>query len=358
AVLPPHPPDHRSGVDKMSFPTKYSDGLQSMLRNGELTDLTITCQDQTFNVHCTILSAQSDFFRVACSGNFKEALTGRINLPEDDPAILEILVEYVYRGQFPSDLISRAASHLRDSLMLGKSSHSLANDMDRSTSAEDGSTSVRLAKERNSSYGYKLWIHAKELTTAKVHSQIYLLADKYQVPSLQLCALHEVNFQVRLLLIRPDAGLECIACMLNNMFGKVANTKSHIELKEPLTRLAIGMGINASTWEDLQPVMRTHPKLSLGVANYYNRMNGKKCIGCCAEENKKAIDSGVVKQSCYSCDDGRAHKKKKGVNLSSPLKKTRIPARKPSQGFARVGSRASLSIRKLLVSLGATTSLP
>lgn len=147
--------------------------------------------------------------------------------------------------------------------------------------------------------------------------QIYLLADKYQVLSLQVCALNQVNCKVHILLARPYAELECIAWMLDDIFGKVANTKSHIELKEPLLRLAISMSNDATTWEDLQPVMRSRPDLALGLANYYHFMNGRKCVGCCAEEKKKGGDSGVLERWCYSCDDGSTYMKRRPVYPSS-----------------------------------------
>lgn len=80
--MPPHPRDHQSGVGKMSFPRKYFEGLQSMLRSGELADLIITCKGRTFNVHRMILSAQSGFFRGACTGNFKVPNTAILRFQE------------------------------------------------------------------------------------------------------------------------------------------------------------------------------------------------------------------------------------------------------------------------------------
>ncbi|KAH9434506.1 hypothetical protein MCOR02_006507 [Pyricularia oryzae] len=321
--MPPHPRDHQSGVGKMSFPRKYFEGLQSMLRSGELADLIITCKGRTFNVHRMILSAQSGFFRGACTGNFKEAFTGRIDLPEDDPDILEILIEYIYRGQLPRDLVACAVSDLRHNSEFHSLARSSCATTDRHIATNrstapggpslkanntlDDLTPTSLAKARQSSEGYYLWTYAK----------IYLLADKYQVLSLQVCALNQVNCKVHILLARPYAGLECIAWMLDDIFGKVANTKSHIELKEPLLRLAISMSNDATTWEDLQPVMRSRPDLALGLANYYHFMNGRKCVGCCAEEKKKGGDSGVLERWCYSCDDGSTYMKRRPVYPSS-----------------------------------------
>ncbi|EHA48232.1 hypothetical protein MGG_14636 [Pyricularia oryzae 70-15] len=293
--MPPHPRDHQSGVGKMSFPRKYFEGLQSMLRSGELADLIITCKGRTFNVHRMILSAQSGFFRGACTGNFKEAFTGRIDLPEDDPDILEILIEYIYRGQLPRDLVACAVSDLRHNSEFHSLARSSCATTDRHIATNrstapggpslkanntlDDLTPTSLAKARQSSEGYYLWTYAK----------IYLLADKYQVLSLQVCALNQVN----------------------------SNTKSHIELKEPLLRLAISMSNDATTWEDLQPVMRSRPDLALGLANYYHFMNGRKCVGCCAEEKKNGGDSGVLERWCYSCDDGSTYMKRRPVYPSS-----------------------------------------
>ncbi|KAF5971674.1 kelch repeat BTB domain-containing protein [Fusarium bulbicola] len=59
--------------------------LPGMLETGELSDLTIICGNTRHRVHKFVLCTGSKFFKVACTGMYKES-DGEINLPDDDPA--------------------------------------------------------------------------------------------------------------------------------------------------------------------------------------------------------------------------------------------------------------------------------
>jgi speckle-type POZ protein len=59
--------------------------------------LKITCGSDTYNVHKIILCAQCAFFKKACAtGRFKEGETGAIDLPEDEPSIVNAMLQYLY----------------------------------------------------------------------------------------------------------------------------------------------------------------------------------------------------------------------------------------------------------------------
>ncbi|KAG5775231.1 hypothetical protein H9Q69_012679 [Fusarium xylarioides] len=60
------------------------------------SDLIITCGDDIHKVHKAIVCPRSSFFTAACSGNFKEGLESKINLPEDDPTVVREMVYYLY----------------------------------------------------------------------------------------------------------------------------------------------------------------------------------------------------------------------------------------------------------------------
>ncbi|KAH6640171.1 hypothetical protein F5144DRAFT_87652 [Chaetomium tenue] len=76
------------------------DGLASLYGDEKYTDLTVTCGGQTFRLHRAVICSQSPFFEKACSGNFVEAATGRVDLTQEDPEIFAKFVRFVYTGNY------------------------------------------------------------------------------------------------------------------------------------------------------------------------------------------------------------------------------------------------------------------
>ncbi|KAJ4299737.1 hypothetical protein N0V90_004983 [Kalmusia sp. IMI 367209] len=71
--------------------------LKKLYTTGEYSDLVITCGNDTHQVHKSIVCSGSGFFAGALRFTVgKEASENKINLPEDDPAIVKILIDYLY----------------------------------------------------------------------------------------------------------------------------------------------------------------------------------------------------------------------------------------------------------------------
>lgn len=55
---------------------------------------------ETFYVHENVLCAQSDFFRKACQGSFRESAIRTIELKEEDPEVFSKFLEWIYFGDY------------------------------------------------------------------------------------------------------------------------------------------------------------------------------------------------------------------------------------------------------------------
>ena len=73
-----------------------------------------------FNVHMDLLCKASPFFKSAFmgSGNFKETSTKSMKLPEDDPATIDRLVQWIYFGSYPvaSDAKTKSPNQMKELL--------------------------------------------------------------------------------------------------------------------------------------------------------------------------------------------------------------------------------------------------
>ncbi|KAF5989217.1 amino acid transport gap1 [Fusarium coicis] len=73
-----------------------SEALANLLQTGDYSDLTITCGKDQYRVHKAIICPRSSFFKAACDGKFKEAQTGKVDLRDDDPLAVSMMIEYLY----------------------------------------------------------------------------------------------------------------------------------------------------------------------------------------------------------------------------------------------------------------------
>ncbi|KAL5115328.1 hypothetical protein ACEQ8H_006773 [Pleosporales sp. CAS-2024a] len=77
--------------------------IHSFLGSEKYSDLTITCGDDVHKVHKLVVCARSGFFQ--CAERFgKEAESGVIDLPEDEPAIIKLLLEFLYTSEYTPHL--------------------------------------------------------------------------------------------------------------------------------------------------------------------------------------------------------------------------------------------------------------
>ncbi|KAK7186690.1 BTB/POZ domain-containing protein [Paraphaeosphaeria sporulosa] len=87
------------------------ESVKSLLTSGDYSDLTITCQSDSYKVHKAIVCPRAKFFGNAIKFPGKESESNTISLPKDDPAMVKLLIQYLYEGDyFPPCLPSTSSS--------------------------------------------------------------------------------------------------------------------------------------------------------------------------------------------------------------------------------------------------------
>ncbi|CEJ62639.1 hypothetical protein PMG11_11134 [Penicillium brasilianum] len=95
--------------DQEAFPRQELLASLAKLRlDPQYSDLTITCGDQVYWVHKSIICPRSAFSAKACHGNFQEAYANKVTLQEE-PALVRQMIEYLYTLDYQVDTLSESA---------------------------------------------------------------------------------------------------------------------------------------------------------------------------------------------------------------------------------------------------------
>ncbi|KAI4244431.1 MAG: hypothetical protein LQ352_006804 [Teloschistes flavicans] len=86
-----------SSTKKLLTSTSYFD-------NGRFTDLTLNCRGREWQCHKVIVCSQSRFFEAACSTGYH---VRRLDLTDDDPDLVTIMIEFLYMGEYKPDRMKR-----------------------------------------------------------------------------------------------------------------------------------------------------------------------------------------------------------------------------------------------------------
>ncbi|KAH4979754.1 hypothetical protein HBH69_185290 [Parastagonospora nodorum] len=160
--------------------------VKNLLDSGKYSDLTITCGDETHKVHKNIVCTRCGFFeRAERFAIGREAAENAISLPEDEPKIIALLLEFLYTSEYTPKL---------------PANDSPANALPRSRfphSCDPSHMFPRLCAHHtcgvNCRYDCRAFtcrfcpaIPPKgDDSQLLLHSKLYSLADKYDVPGLQ-----------------------------------------------------------------------------------------------------------------------------------------------------------------------------
>ncbi|KAI1502473.1 hypothetical protein F5X99DRAFT_427129 [Biscogniauxia marginata] len=80
------------------------------------SDLVISCGGKHYKVHKAIICPRFKFFAKACSEHYKEGSSGTVELPEDDPYIVNIMIYYLYHLDYDASSLMRGTENTEDEL--------------------------------------------------------------------------------------------------------------------------------------------------------------------------------------------------------------------------------------------------
>ncbi|KAI1179206.1 hypothetical protein F4777DRAFT_575237 [Nemania sp. FL0916] len=145
----------------------------SLYVSGQYSDLTITCHGNEYKVHKAIVCPKSGFFAGACRGQMKEALEGIVDLPDDEPEIVDIMVHFFYH----LDYLPRSRTE-------PKKEHAPSVRRERGTSGNPPS------------YHETATAPPPKSSDLVVHAKVYAIAAKYLIDDLKSLAQNKFTEQV------------------------------------------------------------------------------------------------------------------------------------------------------------------
>ncbi|CAG8959317.1 hypothetical protein HYFRA_00013087 [Hymenoscyphus fraxineus] len=186
-LISKRPPEDPMSSAAKRVKTSKAKLVASLLSDPEYSDLEIHCRREVFKVHRAIVCRQSKFLKAcmkATSGGFKanslkEAQEGIIDLPDDEPHVVGLLVQFLYTD----DYVYQAQC--------------LPNPEDPAPRTEDPQASVDEAK--NDEVQEEAAQHAESEEKEEdddeyydipdcelaAHTKVYIIADKFDIPDLK-----------------------------------------------------------------------------------------------------------------------------------------------------------------------------
>ena len=136
------------------------DKYASFLDTGRHSDFEIGCRGHVIKVHKAIICAKSEYFDRVCSSDFSEGVNARIDLDDDEPALVARMILFMYINTYRDE--SDIASEIDGQRQFSRIVDNAKAEIDAS------------------------WAEGKDTwpAFAKLHVLMYAMGDKYSIPSL------------------------------------------------------------------------------------------------------------------------------------------------------------------------------
>ncbi|KAL2216846.1 BTB/POZ protein [Thermoascus aurantiacus ATCC 26904] len=234
-------------------------------------DMIISCGGHEFNVHRAIICPQSSFFEAAVNGNFSEAQSMKIILPEDDPETIERVLSFLYTQEY------KEVGHTMD---LGLESAS--------------------AEKRRVSDDYSDGVDDQALQSVYNNIRVYVAADKFDITPLKNMAIRRVMDWVE-----KNYKHERFPDVVRRVLESVA---AQGNLRQVLIDYISLHSATMAEWKDMVRVMEDFGDLACAVLN--GVMDDLRSLQKKVDKLNEAIecsDYGVLrkeineKQKCKNC---------------------------------------------------------
>ncbi|CAG9996907.1 unnamed protein product [Clonostachys byssicola] len=173
--------------------------LERLFTTEAYSDLTILCGGSQYKVHKALVCPRSSFFEAACRSNFKEAETGEISLPDDDPVAVEMMIRYFYFLDYtPPE--TKPASHPTPTYfnIEGHGQGAIFGRATYSSATKNFIVDKNFIGDKDKPKAETTAFFTTNMAPSHLvlHAQVYALAEKYDVSGLKALAATKFKCEV------------------------------------------------------------------------------------------------------------------------------------------------------------------
>ncbi|KAF2656476.1 hypothetical protein K491DRAFT_596932 [Lophiostoma macrostomum CBS 122681] len=225
-----------------------------LLQSGKHSDFTIKCHGDIYRVHKAIVCPRSAYFDAATRFG-KEAEENSIDLVDDEPQMVKLMVQYLYELEYTLPGHLTAPSRISQDPIISFKVTPTSNKAEEAWEEAFAIGIAGLDKEAMDEACTRIVDKRLNLLT---HAKMYILADKYQILGLKKLSLQKFNQH-------PSF------CFGNEDFEQAArlvyeNTlDTDLELRQIIANLAHRDLKNRGITGDIQAFLNSVPELAVCI---------------------------------------------------------------------------------------------